>query len=648
MVQRPLRHSRGAASLDSSLNFSRRRFVQQSGAGMLALTLPAAYAASSSSASPTAPPPYIDPAYGDAINWGRQQIAIAMAEPNTAAISIALFRNDRMIWQEAFGQALREEGIAATPDTRFNIGSVSKVLAALAAMILQDRGLIRLDAPITTYMPKFRMLSDAYRQITVRDLLCHSSGLPGTNARNIFGFAPIPGYADDTEAALANTHLKHVPGEMAVYCNDGFTLVEQIVLAVTGRSYPDFVQQEILQPLDMIRSGYSLAAFPKDSFAHPYFRNRLQGQEFVMAYASGGLASTPGDMMKLARMFLDGGVYGGKRILSAAAVAEMGSNQAAALQINPTPEWCWGLGWDFSSQRGMHVVGVDAWSKNGGTAFYSTEFFVLPKARLALLLTGSNASYNPLPIVEGVLLRTLLKDRVIVSLPLQAQTDTVLSSGPDSNAEMYGAGIYGNYNAPFKAAFTADHTLTLQQWEEAPEPGMAKGAWKIVAQGLRYRIDGWWSDETQGSSSYRFAFVKEHRYLIERKRGGVGHYLISTPIGEQLKPLSPLSAAWKARIGTRWSSVNESPDSVALHLTENLATLRDFPDLPGYLFWNGEQLLKPLSDTRAGMTVQVPVAPGRDLNEIVVMLNNGAEQLTVGSIVYAPAKPEGLPRPALS
>jgi CubicO group peptidase (beta-lactamase class C family) len=99
----------------------------------------------------------------------------------SAAISIALLDDGDVAWQDAFGWAIPGR-IAATPETRFNIGSVSKVLAALAAMILQDRGLIKLDTPIVEYLPTFSMLSPEYRAITTRHRARASACFPRRSA----------------------------------------------------------------------------------------------------------------------------------------------------------------------------------------------------------------------------------------------------------------------------------------------------------------------------------------------------------------------------------------------------------------------------------------------------------------------------------
>ncbi|MGU7776462.1 serine hydrolase domain-containing protein, partial [Burkholderia sp. MR1-5-21] len=142
---------------------------------------------------------------------------------NLATVSVALFKGSDMIWAEAFGQASMQTGTAATTTTRYNVGSVSKVLPALVAMILRDRKQLDLDAPIVNYLPDFSMLSPEYTQITSRHLLSHTSGFPGSNYANLYSSAPVAGYAQTTMEILKNQHLKHLPGEMAVYCNDGFT-----------------------------------------------------------------------------------------------------------------------------------------------------------------------------------------------------------------------------------------------------------------------------------------------------------------------------------------------------------------------------------------------------------------------------------------
>lgn len=620
---------------------SRRQFLGYGAAGMLAAVLPGCGA---DGGQPHA-------AYSQTIEWGRSEIARALAgDPkNVAAGSIALLKNDTVVWQQAFGRASVQDKISATTQTRFNIGSVSKVLAALAAMILRDRGLLDLDVPVVRYLPGFTMLSHEYAQITTRHLLSHSSGLPGTSMRNAFTFEPIPGYAVNAEAALADEHLKHLPGMLAVYCNDGFTMIERVVAALAKQDYTSFIQANVLDPLGMADSGFLTKKPAGGSFALPYFRGTQYPQEFVSPLATGGLTSTPGDMMKLARLFLGRGTYQSRHIVSADGIAQMGSDQTKGLIINPSPEWVWGLGWDSVRHPGLAAAGVQAWQKNGGTAFFSSDFYVLPDQGLALMVTGntgdskSTNTYRAGALAEGILLRALVEEGSIPTLPpLVVRTAPPIAASPDLTDAV---GVYANYNEPMRVTANQDGSFSLSSWNGS--------AWMNSDVSYSYRNDGWWWSN-DAPISYRFEVVsgtdangQPYRYRYLMLRGilfGAGYNETNLPMGQQLLPLTPLSAVWQARMGKSWTVTNESPATVPSTLNGTpYATLNSLPELPGYILVRNSsyddglpeyQLLAPLTDDRAGMTVKIPANAGRDLYELHFTMVGGKETLTVGSWVY--------------
>ncbi|HET7835565.1 MAG TPA: serine hydrolase domain-containing protein [Variovorax sp.] len=570
----------------------------------------------------------------ESVRWCRDAIHASMRRSNsttTSAVSVALLVDDRVVWREAFGYADREREVPATPDTRFNIGSVSKVVATLAVMILRDRGQLTLDQPLVELLPDFRMLSPAFRQVTVRHLLSHASGFPGNNMRNNATFVPYLDYAQDTLEALSQLHLKHEPGELAVYCNDGFTMVEPLVRALTGLPFHEFVQREIFTPLGMTLSGYPVTPAAEGTYVHPYFEGRSLSQEMSTPFASGGILSTPTDMLKLAQMFLDQGVYQGRRIVSAEAVREMGVDQSARTRINPAASsWRWGLGWDSMQQAGLNAAGLRAWAKNGGTFFFASDFFVLPEARLAMLISGSGHDYEPRALAEGLLLRAAAERAAIQALP-PAIVPTVppsVSPAPDRAALV---GIYANSIAPVQVLSAADGSLALRRWSKD------QGRWDDAKQELlRARSDGnWWADG-QTRMCYRFQTVLGHRLLIGRTLSANGLYWGENPMGEWLPPLStPLPAAWIARVGSAWRYVSDSPDSLVSRLLPPVIwQIGELAELPGYVLLDNEQLLSAVNDNEAGMTVKVPGNDGRDLAELRMVMGKDGEEMHIGDLVF--------------
>lgn len=613
---------------EAPVSTDRRQFLGYTAAGMLAFLLPGC---SSGANSP----------YGRTVAAGQKAIQAALDgnTQNLATISVALLKGDRIVWQQAFGQASVQAGTPATTATRFNIGSVSKVIAALAATILQDRGLLNLDTPIAQYLKTFTMLSPEYTQVTTRHLLSHSSGFSGTNGNKIFTFEPVPGYAQATLAMLANQHLKHRPGEMAVYCNDGFTIVELVVEAVSGQSFASFVEQNILVPLDMTHSGYLTSAQTSGDFAYPYQKGTTYGLEYTNAYGSGGLSTTPADMMNLARMFIGQGMFNGKRIVSAAGIADMGTDQTTTLTLNPPPVWQWGLGWDTVAHTAIGSAGVGAWEKSGGTAFFQTEFFVLPHAQMALLITGS-AGYKPLAIAETILLNALAEDGTIGAVPpLVSMTKPPAAPPPDVAAAL---GSYGNHDNPVQVKSNADGTLALNKWSGSAWIPLHDGA-----TSYQYCSDGWWWSAGNTQFSYRFEVTPDtgsadapYRYLVERNaRFGTGYVYLTMPLAQQLPDRQPLDTAWLTRLKTpSWTITNLTSVDVAaaLNVGPTQLSLSQIPELPGYILFDN-QPLAPLADDRGGMMLKIPINLSRDLYEINFTTVNGTETITAGGYTLAPA-----------
>ena len=156
-----------------------------------------------------------------------------------SGVSVAIMARGEFVYSETMGVADRALNLVVDRHTRFNVGSVSKMFVTVAMLMLVDEGKVTLDAPVVRYLPDFIMKDARYRDITVRMLLNHSSGVPGSTY--FVGFEP-----DDTMHqllldTLKHSRLKHAPGALSMYCNDGFTLAEIVVEKVSGQKYIDFL-----------------------------------------------------------------------------------------------------------------------------------------------------------------------------------------------------------------------------------------------------------------------------------------------------------------------------------------------------------------------------------------------------------------------
>lgn len=140
----------------------------------------------------------------------------------------------------------------------YGIGSSSKIYTTVAVMQLAEDGKLSLDAPVTRYLKDFKMADSRYKDITVRMLLNHSSGLMGSTLDSALLFDDSdPSSTDLLLERLASQRLKADPGAYSVYCNDGFTLAELVVEAVSGMDFMDYVDRYIL---GSGRSGEHLCA----------------------------------------------------------------------------------------------------------------------------------------------------------------------------------------------------------------------------------------------------------------------------------------------------------------------------------------------------------------------------------------------------
>lgn len=332
---------------------------------------------------------------------------------------------DGVLHHEAVGLANIESKQPMAKDTMFRVASMTKPITALAIMILADEGKLTPDDLVETHLPEFKgqrividdkdgtlTLGKPSRPITLRDLMTHTSGLPG-------GYPPglsnlyLKRHHTLAEATMAMSQqpLRFEPGSRWAYCNAGIDTLGRVVEAVSGQRYETFLQERIFRPLQMNQTTF----YPNDEQ-----RKRVavtygikDGQltpttgavvecppEAKHPVPAAGLYSTARDMGRLHQAMLNGGELEGKRILSAKAVAEMTKLHTGELKAGFTDSMGFGYGWAVVRKPTGVTRMLSPGSFGHGGAF-GTQGWVDPKRGYFVILmiqrTGlPNADASPI------------------------------------------------------------------------------------------------------------------------------------------------------------------------------------------------------------------------------------------------------------
>jgi CubicO group peptidase (beta-lactamase class C family) len=322
----------------------------------------------------------------------------AIKDWDVPGVAIAIVKDDRIVFANGFG--VRELGKPALVDehTLFAIGSSSKAFTSASIAMLVDEGKLKWDDPATKYLPGFQ-LYDPYstRELTVRDLLSHRSGL---ERGDLLWYASA---YDRNEVLRRIRYLKPTWSLRSHfgYQNIMFLAAGQILPSIAGKSWDDFVRERIFTPLGMTSSSTSIKALANsDNVATPH--TKLDEKVEPIAWRNidnigpaGSINSNVVDMAQWLRLQLGDGVYQGKRLLSSGTVKEMHSPQTviplegAMEKLYPQAHFLtYGMGWFLSDYRGHKVV-----EHGGAIDGMRAEVAMLPEEKLGLVvLTNKNGS----------------------------------------------------------------------------------------------------------------------------------------------------------------------------------------------------------------------------------------------------------------
>ncbi len=308
-----------------------------------------------------------------------------LAAKEIPAFSIAIVDAQQTVWAEGFGVADPDTRAAATSDTVYRVGSVSKLFTDLAVMQLVERGELDLDSDIRAYLPELELENPFGADVTLRQLMSHRSGL--------IREPPVGNYFDPTEPSLAATidslngaRLVYEPETKVKYSNAGLALVGYVLEKTQQTPFADYVRENVIDRLGMTRSDFEVSARVQDHLAKAlmwtYHGETFAAPTFELGIApAGSLYSSVNDLAH----FMSALMAGGGGVVSTETLESMYRPQF--VEIDPTASY--GLGFVIYELDGHRFLG-----HSGGIYGFSTQLLFSPELELGVVAVASKDFTN--------------------------------------------------------------------------------------------------------------------------------------------------------------------------------------------------------------------------------------------------------------
>ena len=302
--------------------------------------------------------------------------------------ALGIYRDGKIIYAKGYGLANVEENLPISPDTVFDVGSVSKQLTAASILLLEKQGKLRLDDDVGKYLPELPDYSARRgHKITILDLLSHTSGVRDYVSPFLLSGINIDNVTTDSDAfgvIARQKALNFSPGSDWQYSNSGYFLLSLVVKQVSGKSLKDFAAENIFQPLGMAHSQYRndhTSLIPHRAMAYDPGENG--GYKLSVSYAEetgdGMVQTSIADLQKWDENFYSGRV-GGKNFV-------VNMEQQAKLIDGRTVDYAKGL--DIGEYRGLRTV-----SHSGGSGGYHAYFLQFPEQHFSVTCLCNRGGIN--------------------------------------------------------------------------------------------------------------------------------------------------------------------------------------------------------------------------------------------------------------
>jgi CubicO group peptidase (beta-lactamase class C family) len=329
----------------------------------------------------------------------------------TPGVAVAVIKDDEVIFSQTFGQRNVEENLPVTPNTIFAIGSSTKAFTATSVAIAVEDGNLDWDKPVRDYLPRFKMKDDfATARISVRDMLCHRSGLPRHD------LAWYNSVANREQLIERIAYLEPTRDFRTYFQYQNFMYMAAGYLAgyVEGTTWEDLVRQRIFNPLGMRHSQFSVDESQQtDDYALPYSEKhdeivRSDFRNITTVGPAGSINSNLVDMIEWVKLQLNRGKVGEKTIFSEESAHQLHSPQMVIAdplweQIFGVKQVSYGLGWFIDPYHDQTLI-----HHGGNIDGFSALVSFMPGINAgAVILTNLNGNFLPHVIMHELYDRLL-------------------------------------------------------------------------------------------------------------------------------------------------------------------------------------------------------------------------------------------------
>ncbi len=306
-----------------------------------------------------------------------------MRETKMPGLAVGIVENGRLVYARGFGlMNIGEPGRPVTTKTLFHMASITKPFVATALMQLAERGKVDLNAPVIRYLPYFRLADPRYKEITVRQMVSHISGMPDVKDYEWDKPQYDDGALERYVRSLTDKTLRWDPGTKFAYSNMAFEVLGDLVAKVSGVSFDDYVQAHILKPLAMNSSTLLFKQAGRNLLADGYARGKDGSFSAVAHYPynrahtpSSNLHSNVEDMARWMMANLNRGELDGKRILKRSTYDLM---WAPVAQTAPGQHV--GISWFLGQLEGEKTV-----THSGADDGFGTNLILVPEKKLGIV-----------------------------------------------------------------------------------------------------------------------------------------------------------------------------------------------------------------------------------------------------------------------